>query len=118
VIPLGEHTPFRILFQVVTNLKWVAMLRFSAVFHPTENHWVAMLRFIQYRQVEQADIEKMLNFKSLVEHNEAIIKRYFDDGATNAIAENINSKIKRFILINQGTRDREFFYFRLRNYFT
>ncbi|MCP4179843.1 MAG: transposase, partial [bacterium] len=32
---------------------------------------------------------------------------------TNAIAENINSKIQRFIASNQGTRDREFFYFRL-----
>ena len=70
-----------------------------------------------YRKVEQADIEEMLNFKSLVERNEGIIKRYFVKGDTNAIAENINGKIKRFISINQGTRDREFFYFRLKNYF-
>jgi transposase len=70
-----------------------------------------------YRLVEQSDIDEMLNFKSLVERNEPIIKRYFDDGQTNAIAENINSRIKRFIMINQGTRDREFFYFRLKNYF-
>lgn len=71
-----------------------------------------------YRKVEQADIDEMLNFKSLVERNEGIIKNYFLNGHTNAIAECINSKIKRFVLINQGTRDREFFYFRLRNYFT
>jgi len=71
-----------------------------------------------YRKVEQADIDEMLNFKSLVERNESIIKRYFDKGDTNAIAENINGKIKRFIMINQGTRDREFFYFRLANYFS
>lgn len=70
-----------------------------------------------YRNVEQADIDEMLNFKSMVERNEAIIKRYFEKGQTNAIAECINSKIKRFIMMNQGTRDREFFYFRLRNYF-
>ena len=71
-----------------------------------------------YRQSEQADIGEMSNFKSLVERNESIIKRYFEHGYTNAIAENINSRIKRFILINQGTRDREFFYFRLGNYFS
>ena len=70
-----------------------------------------------YRKVEMADIEEMLNFKSLVERNEAIIRRYFEKGHTNAIAENINSKIKRFIMINQGTRDREFFYFRVKKYF-
>lgn len=70
-----------------------------------------------YRLVEQADIDEMSNFKSLVERNEGIIKNYFDNGHTNAIAENINSRIKRFIMINQGTRDREFFYFRVKNYF-
>jgi len=71
-----------------------------------------------YRQVEKADVVELLNFKSQVERNESIIVRYFEKGHTNAIAENINSKIKRFIMINQGTRDREFFYFRLRNYFS
>jgi len=36
---------------------------------------------------------------------------------TNAIAENINSKIQRFVMINQGTRDRVFFYFRVGKFF-
>ena len=71
-----------------------------------------------YREVEKTDIEEMLNFKSMVERNESIIIRYFNKGHTNAIAENINSRIKRFIMINQGTRDREFFYFRMGNYFS
>lgn len=70
-----------------------------------------------YDKTEKAGIEEMINFKSLVERNDAIIMRYFEKGETNAIAENINGRIKRFIMINQGTRDREFFYFRLRNYF-
>ena len=63
-------------------------------------------------------IDEMLNVKSLVERNETIIKRYFGKGDTNAIAECSNGKLKRFIMINQGTRDRAFFYFRLRNYFS
>jgi transposase len=69
-------------------------------------------------KVEQDDIDEMLNFKSLVERNELPILNYFRFGLTNAIAENINSRIQRFIMINQGTRDREFFYFRLRKYFS
>jgi len=71
-----------------------------------------------YREVEKIEVDEIQNFKSLVERNESIIKRYFEKGHTNAIAENINGKIKRFIMINQGTRDREFFYFRLGNYFS
>jgi len=71
-----------------------------------------------FAEVEKADVEEMSNFKSLVERNKAIILSYFRHGYTNAIAENINSKISRFIMINQGTRDREFFYFRMSNYFS
>lgn len=70
-----------------------------------------------YRKVEKADIDELLNFKSMAERNETIILRYFEKGYTNAIAECLNSKIQRFITINQGTRDREFFYFRLRKFF-
>ena len=70
------------------------------------------------QKVEQDDIDEMLNFKSLVERHLTPILNYFIFGATNAIAENINSQIQRFIMINQGTRDREFFYFRLKKYFT
>ena len=43
---------------------------------------------------------------------------YFVKGKTNVKAEGINSKIQRFITINQGTRDREFFYFRLAKLFS
>jgi len=68
-------------------------------------------------RVEEDDVDEMLNFKSLVERNELPIENYFRFGVTNAIAENINSQIQRFIMMNQGTRDREFFYFRLRKYF-
>lgn len=70
------------------------------------------------KNVEEEAIEEMLNFKSLVERNMLPIMNYFRYGATNAIAENINSRIQRFIMINQGTRDREFFYFRIAKYFS
>jgi transposase len=66
-----------------------------------------------YQNVEKTDITEMMNFKSLVERHQTMIINYFENGYTNAIAENINSKIQRFIASNQGTRDREFFYFRL-----
>jgi len=48
----------------------------------------------------------------------AVMNYYSRFGATNAIAESINSQIQRFIMINQGTIDREFFYFRLQKYFS
>jgi hypothetical protein len=71
-----------------------------------------------YLEVEKNEVMEMENFKSLVERNETIILNYFVKGDTNAKAEAINSKIQRFIMTNQGTRDREFFYFRLCKLFT
>ena len=61
---------------------------------------------------------EMENFKSMVERHEGIIINYFVKGDTNAKAEAINSKIQRFIMTNQGTRDREFSYFRLSKLFS
>jgi len=71
-----------------------------------------------YKNVENSEITEMENFKSIVERNEGLIINYFVKGETNAIAECINSKIQRFIASNQGTRDREFFYYRLGNFFS
>ena len=71
-----------------------------------------------YKAVEDSEVTEMENFKSIVERNQGLIMNYFVKGETNAIAECINSKIQRFIASNQGTRGREFFYFRLGNYFS
>ena len=70
-----------------------------------------------YENVEKADISEMLNFQNMVETNEEYIMNYFIDGETNALAEGLNSKIQRFITSNNGTRDKDFFFFRLNNYF-
>jgi transposase len=74
--------------------------------------------FQWYEDVEDCDIDELLNFKALVESNETVIKAYFDKGQTNAKAENINGQIKKFIASNQGTRNRDFFFFRVRNFFS
>jgi transposase len=71
-----------------------------------------------YKQVEDDDIDEILNFKSLIERNILPVLNCFRFGVTNAMAENINSRIQRFVMINQGTRDREFFYFRMAKYFS
>jgi transposase len=71
-----------------------------------------------YQAVDESEISEMENFKSLVEKHIGLVLNYFIKGETNAIAECINSKIQRFIASNQGTRDREFFYFRLHNFFS
>ena len=70
-----------------------------------------------YENIEDADIEELLNFKSMIESNEDIIRNYFIEGETNAMAESVNSKIQKFIVSNCGNRDKDFFFFRLANYY-
>ncbi len=69
-----------------------------------------------HEKVENADIDEMLNFKSLIESNEGYVVNYFIHGEPHALAEGINSKIQKFKSSNQATRDKEFFFFRLSNY--
>jgi transposase len=70
-----------------------------------------------YEDVETTDVDEMQSFKSMVETNEEIIRNYFINGETNAMAESINSKIQKFIITNNGTRDTDFFFFRLANFY-
>lgn len=70
-----------------------------------------------YKDVELADIDEMLNFQSSVERNQMEITNYFSNGHTNAIAENINSRIQQFITANKGTRDINFCYFKIKKMF-
>ncbi len=75
--------------------------------------------FQWYEDVEISGITDLMNFASTVERNQECILNYFyNNGASNAMAENRNGKIKKFINSNQGTRDRDFFFFRLIKYFT
>jgi len=60
----------------------------------------------------------MSNAKSTTQRHLGVIMNYFYEGATNAIAENINRHIKRFIGSLFGIRDMDFFFFRLAIYFS
>ncbi|MDR1675456.1 MAG: transposase [Tannerella sp.] len=50
-------------------------------------------------------------------HQTEII-RYIEKELTNAKAENLNSKIQRFIANNFGIRNRDFFFYRMQVYFS
>lgn len=67
--------------------------------------------------VDQADILEINNFKSLVERHQGVILNYFVKGYTNAIAEANNKKLNTFMRNNQGLKDKDFFLFRIKNYF-
>lgn len=69
------------------------------------DHWMS--------QVTKADITEIQNFKSLVERNRGCIVNYFITAKTNALAEANNNIIQTFLRANRGSRNLDFFYFRV-----
>jgi transposase len=69
-------------------------------------------------QVDEDNITEIVSFAASVERHEEKIRNYLLTGKTNAAAENMNSKLQRFITVNYGTRDIEFFLFRIAKYFS
>ena len=69
-------------------------------------------------QVDDDNISEITSFAASVESNEEKIKNYLLTGKTNAAAENMNSRLQRFITANYGTRDIDFFLFRIAKYFS
>jgi transposase len=69
-------------------------------------------------QVDDDNVSEITSFAASVESNEEKIRNYLLTGKTNAAAENMNSKLQRFITANYGTRDIEFFLFRIAKYFS
>jgi len=63
--------------------------------------------------VETCKIDELLNFRNTVENNADYILNYYKKYATNAIAESTNARIQGYIRDNKGTRDIDFFHYRL-----
>lgn len=74
--------------------------------------------FDWYYEVEQSKITALCGVSKMIEKHQNDIINYFKEGQTNAKAENMNSKIQRFLLNNYGIKDRDFFFYRLAGYFS
>lgn len=70
-----------------------------------------------YQDVEDESIDEMLNFQALVESNQEVIIPYFNKGRTNAKAENLNGKIKKYISSNRGVKNKNMFFYRINKLF-
>jgi len=74
--------------------------------------------FEWYDQVDQAKITAFNGVRKMIEKHQDDIINYFKEGQTNAKAENMNSKIQRFLFNNFGIKDRDFFFYRVAGYFS
>ena len=69
-------------------------------------------------EVNKAKIAAFKAVRKMIEKHQDDILNYFQEGQTNAKAENMNGKIQRFLANNFGIRDRDFFLYRVAGYFS
>jgi len=73
--------------------------------------------FWWYQKVEKSKLKDFESCVKMIEKHEENIINYFTETKTNAKAERLNGKIKRFISNNYGTRDLDFSMYRIKGYF-
>lgn len=71
-----------------------------------------------YIKANMQQIDELSNFVATIKTNSGSILNYFVFGASNAPAEALNRNIKRFVGINYGVRNSDYFFYRLKNHFT
>lgn len=69
-------------------------------------------------KIEQGTLTTFKFLIKLFEKNLDQILGYFKLGQTSAKAENLNGRIQRFLTNSYGTRDRDFFFYRVQVYFS
>lgn len=71
-----------------------------------------------YAKVKESTLEEFASVVKMVAKHEENILNYFQNAITNARAENMNSKIQRFVINNFGLRDKDFALYRIAKYFS
>jgi len=71
-----------------------------------------------FDQVEQSKLKEFDSCVKMIEKHQDNISNHFICAHTNAKAENMNGKIQRFVSNNFGVRDKDFFLYRIKIYFS
>jgi transposase len=71
-----------------------------------------------YKHVMETNIKEMTSVIKMIRKHENEIINYFSCAHTNAKAERLNGKIKRFISANFGVKDKDFVLYRIAGYFS
>jgi hypothetical protein len=111
---LFENYPeLKIAYHTILNFRSLLDKENVGKQHNMEKQWNQW-----FFDAEDCNINEIIAFTAMVERHEEKIKNYLVTGKTNASAENMNSKLQRFITANYGARDIEFFLFRIAKYFS
>jgi len=107
-----KHNDLKIAYQIGQNFKqW-----YSYENRVKSNYEIKAALYNWYGQA--AKITEFESVLKMIRKHEAKIINFFRHGLTNAKAENLNGKMQRFLANNYGIKDKDFFLYRVANYFS
>ncbi len=113
----GLYPEIKTAFYLVLKIrKWFTPPKEKLVYPVTKNHKKEQLNNLLDELIETG-IEEMKNMASLLKRNAGQIVNYFINKETNAKAEALNRNLQRFINMNYGTRNVDFFLYRIKIHF-
>jgi transposase len=74
--------------------------------------------FNWYDRVEESKLKSFKSVVKMIEKHETEIIAYFSTKITSAKAERLNGKIERFLSNNYGAKNKDFFLYRVKGYFS
>ena len=66
----------------------------------------------------ESEVEEIRNIANFLRSNSSLILRYFYRRESNAKAEALNQNLQHFISVNYGTRNTDFFLYRVALHFS
>lgn len=108
------NTAYKFVLQI---RKWFSPPNGKTTYQKTRDKKKSEI-FIIINQLIQTGIDELKNIAFLIKRNLAQILHYFFAKETNAKAEALNRNLQRFINVNYGARNTDFFLYRVKLHFT
>jgi transposase len=107
-----KHNELKMAYQISQNFKqW-----YDYGNHKKPRNEITKNLYTWYEQATEVKEFKSV-IKMIRKHEDEIIN-FFQNGITNAKAERLNGKIKRFVTNNYGIKDKDFILYRIAGYFS
>jgi len=103
-------------------------LKIAYIISQNFKHWYDYQNHTKTRKQITEDLQKWYEQANQIKEFESVTKmirkhedeiiNFFQNGITNAKAERLNGKIKRFVTNNYGVKDKDFILYRIAGYFS
>ncbi len=112
-----QYPEIRTAYQLVLKIRqWFRPPKGKTIYRKTRDIKEKTLKAL-FVELMQTGIEEMENIAYLLENNLGQILNYFIAKETNAKAEALNQNLQRFINVNYGARNTDFFLYRIKTHF-